>query len=96
MNNNIPEKCLFCQGELKYAVGEKSIYGHPKYEYAIMHEPRMVCKKCEGMFQSEPGQYEKLNIFLDFLKTVQFSKIEIEYKDMVHYVDTVLQSKNER
>ena len=40
--------------------------------------------------QAEPDQNEKTDVFIDFLKSVSLRKAEIEYRDMIDYVDNVL------
>ena len=41
-------------------------------------------------------QYEKKNAFIDFLKSIPLIKAEIEYKDMIRYVDDVLKFKGDK
>ena len=40
--------------------------------------------------QAEPDQSEKTDVFIDFLKSVSLRKAEIEYRDMIDYVDQIL------
>ena len=40
--------------------------------------------------QAEPDQNEKTDVFMDFLKSISLRKAEIEYRDMIDYVDKVL------
>ena len=39
------------------------------------------------MFQAESYQFEKTDAFLHFLMSIKLKKAEIEYKDMIRYVD---------
>lgn len=64
-------------------------------EYTIMHEPSLACTKCNNSFQSEPYQYEKTNVFLQFLMSIKLKSAESEYKDIIRYVDKVLKFKGD-
>lgn len=94
MGEEVFDKCYFCNAELRLEYSETSIYGYPDYEYAVKHEPKLACTKCSNMFQAEPHQYEKTNIFMKFLKSIKLRKAEIEYMDMICYVDEVLMFNN--
>ena len=83
------EKCRYCNAPLKLKISETSIHtfqGH-RNEFTIKHEPSLACTKCNNRFQAEPYQHEKTRAFLDFLMSVKLKKAEIEYKDMIRYVD---------
>ena len=56
----------------------------------IQRFPRLECPKCGLMMQAEPDQNEKTDVFIDFLKSISLRKAEIEYRDMIDYVDKVL------
>ena len=56
---------------------------------------QFACTKCNNRFQTEPYQLEKTNAFLHFLMSVKLKSAEIEYKDMITYVDTVLKFKGD-
>lgn len=91
------DECYFCHSPLKLEISETMIHtfqGH-RNEYTIKHEPSLACTKCNNRFQAEPYQYEKINTFLDFLMSVKLKKAEIEYKDMVRYVDKELKFKDD-
>ena len=80
---------------LKLEIAETAIHtfqGHMN-EYTIKHEPSLACTKCNNSFQSEPYQYEKTNVFLQFLMSIKLKYAEIEYKDMIRYLDKVLKIK---
>lgn len=86
------DKCYYCHAPLKLEISQTSVhtYQGEKNEYTIKHEPSFACTKCKSLFQSEPYQYEKTAAFLKFLKSIRLKKAEIEYKDMIRYVDEVL------
>ena len=91
------KECYFCHAPLKLEVAETAIHtfqGH-RNEYTIKHEPSLACTKCNNSFQSEPYQYEKTNVFLQFLMSIKLKNAEIEYKDMIRYVDKVLKFKGD-
>lgn len=91
------EKCRYCNAPLKLEISETSIHtfqGH-RNEFTIKHEPSLACTKCNNRFQAEPYQHEKTRAFLDFLMSVKLKKAEIEYKDMMMYVDNVLKFKGD-
>ena len=91
------EKCRYCNAPLKLKISETSIHtfqGH-RNEFTIKHEPSLACTKCNNRFQAEPYQHEKTREFLDFLMSVKLKKAEIEYKDMMMYVDNVLKFKGD-
>ncbi len=91
------EKCRYCNAPLKLKISETSIHtfqGH-RNEFTIKHEPSLACTKCNNRFQAEPYQHEKTRAFLDFLMSVKLKKAEIEYKDMMMYVDNVLKFKGD-
>ena len=37
--------------------------------------------------QAEPDESKKMNFFLDFLKSISLKIAEIDYRDMIDYVD---------
>ena len=91
------DKCCYCNAPLKLEISETSIHtfqGH-RNEFTIKHEPSLACTKCNNRFQAEPYQHEKTRAFLDFLMSVKLKKAEIEYKDMMMYVDNVLKFKGD-
>ncbi|MBQ8940994.1 MAG: YgiT-type zinc finger protein [Firmicutes bacterium] len=91
MDSEFLQKCPVCQGKAKYEVSDSNII-FPKHEHEciIKNVPRMFCENCRLSFKPEPCQDEKTKIFLDFMETLPFSKVELEYKEMIRYVDTVL------
>ena len=91
------DECYYCHAPLKLEISQTSIYkyhGH-KEEYTIKHEPWFACTKCNNRFQTEPYQLEKTSAFLHFLMSVKLKSAEIEYKDMITYVDKVLKFKGD-
>lgn len=91
------DKCRYCNTPLKLEISETSIHtfqGH-RNEFTIKNEPSLACTKCNNRFQAEPYQHEKTRAFLDFLMSVKLKKAEIEYKDMMMYVDNVLKFKGD-
>ena len=91
------KECCFCHAPLKLEIAETAIHtfqGH-RNEYTINHEPSLSCTKCNNSFQSEPYQYEKTNVFLQFLMSIKLKSAEIEYKDIIRYVDKVLKFKGD-
>ena len=89
------EKCYFCHADLRLEYSQTSVHGHPKYEYAVKHTPSLACTKCTYSFDAESYQYEKTNAFIAFLESIGLKKAEIEYKDMIRYVDEVLEFEAE-
>lgn len=91
------DMCYYCHSQLKLEISETSVHtfeGH-RNEFTIKHEPSLACTKCNNIFQAEPYQFEKTNTFLHFLMSVKLKKAEIEYKDMIKYVDKVLKFKGD-
>ncbi len=91
------DECYYCHSQLKLEISETSVHtfeGH-RNEFTIKHEPSLACTKCNNIFQAEPYQFEKTNTFLHFLMSVKLKKAEIEYKDMIKYVDKVLKFKGD-
>lgn len=91
------DKCRYCQAPLKLEISKTSVHtfeGH-RNEFTIKHEPSLACTRCNNRFQAEPYQYEKTNAFLHFLMSVKLKKAEIEYKDIIRYVDIVLKFKGD-
>ena len=83
------DECYYCNAPLKLEISETSIHtfqGH-RNEFTIKHEPSLACTKCNNMFQAESYQFEKTDAFLHFLMSIKLKKAEIEYKDMIRYVD---------
>jgi len=93
MFGEVFEKCYFCHAELRLGISETIIHGYPKYEYVVKHEPHLACTKCNNQFQAEPYQYEKISVFMKFLKSIGLKKAEIEYNDLIRYVDQALNFK---
>ena len=89
-------KCYFCHAPLRPEISENVVCGFPEHEYIIKHEPSLACTKCTCSFQAESYQYEKKNAFINFLKSIPLKKTEIEYKDMIRYVDDVLKFKGDK
>ncbi len=89
------ENCYFCHAGLRLEYIQTSIHGYPKYEYVIKNSPSLACTKCTHCFQAESYQYEKTDVFIAFLKSIGLKKAEIEYKDMIRYVDEVLKFEGE-
>ena len=89
------DKCYSCHSPLKLKISETVVCGAPDHEYVINHEPCLACTKCTYCFQAESYQYEK-NAFIGFLKSIPLKKAEIEYKDMIQYVDDVLKFKGDK
>ena len=90
------DKCYSCHAPLKLKISETVVCGAPDHEYVIKHEPCLACTKCTYSFQAELYQYEKKNAFIGFLKSIPLKKAEIEYKDMIRYVDDVLKFKGDK
>ena len=91
------ENCHYCQAPLKLEISQTSVHtfeGH-RNEFTIKHEPSLACTKCNNIFQAEPYQFEKTSAFLHFLMSVKLKSAEIEYKDMITYVDKVLKFKGD-
>ena len=83
------DKCCYCNATLKLEISDTSIHtfqGH-RNEFTIKHELSLACTKCNNIFQAESYQSEKTNAFLHFLMSIKLKKAEIEYKDMIRYVD---------
>ena len=80
---------------MKLKISETVVCGYPEHEYIVKHEPSLACTKCTYSFQAEPYQYEKKNAFIDFLKSIPLKNAEIEYMDMIRYVDDVLKFKGD-
>ena len=91
------KECCYCHSPLKLKISQTSIHTFQGYtnEYTIKHEPSLACTKCNNRFQAEPYQFEKTNEFLHFLMSIKLKKAEIEYKDMITYVDKVLKFKGD-
>ena len=79
-----------CYGKTVYKISETVIYGYPERQLVVKNVPRLECPKCGLMMQAEPDQNEKTDVFIDFLKSISLRKAEIEYRDMIDYVDKVL------
>ena len=92
MSKEVLEKCVRCHGKLIYKISETVIYGYPERQLVVKNVPRLECQKCGFMMQAEPDQNEKTDVFMDFLKSISLRKAEIEYRDMIDYVDQVLKS----
>ena len=90
MSSEVRTDCYFCHEKLVVGISETVVHGYPKRSYVIKHEPRLKCPKCRDMFPDEPYQYEKTEAFIKFLESISLEKAEIEYKDMIRYVDNVL------
>lgn len=90
-------ECYYCHAPLRLEVAETVIhtYQGQKYRYTVKHQPSLACTKCNNSFQAEPDQYEKTNAFMEFLKSIGLQKAEIEYKDMIRYVDEVMKFKGD-
>ena len=91
------EECRYCHAPLKLEISETSIHtfqGH-RNEFTIKNEPYLACTKCNNRFQAEPYQFEKTGAFLDFLMSIKLKSAEIEYKNMIKYVDKNLMFKCE-
>ena len=73
-----------------YKISETVIYGYPERQLIIKHEPHFECSKCGFTMQAEPDQSKKTNFFLDFLKSISLKIAEIDYRDMIDYVDKTL------
>lgn len=95
MGKEVFEKCYFCHAELKHQVRKTVVHVCSKREYTIKNEPHLACTKCTHSFQAEPYQYNKTNVFLKFLESMSLKKAEIEYRDMIQYVDNVLKFNSE-
>lgn len=93
--NEVFEKCYFCHADLRLEYSQTTVHGYPKYEYTVNHTPSLACTKCTHRFQAESYQYEKTDTFMAFLKSIGLKKAEIEYKDMIRYVDEVLKFESE-
>lgn len=91
MGEEVFEKCYFCHSDLKLEISETVVPGYPKYSFVVKHVPQLACTKCTHSFQAEPFQYEKTNIFIKFLESIKLKQAEIEYQDMIQYVDDVIQ-----
>ena len=89
------DKCYSCHTSLKLKISETVVYGSPDHKYVIKHKPSLACTKCIYSFQAESYQYEKKNAFIGFLKSIPLKNAEIEYKDMIRYVDDVLKFKGD-
>ncbi len=90
MSKEVFEKCVMCYGKTAYKISETVIYGYPERQLVVKNVPRLECQKCGFMMQAEPDQNEKTDVFIDFLKSISLRKAEIEYRDMIDYVDKVL------
>ena len=90
MSKEVFEKCVRCHGKLIYKISETVIHGYPERQLVVKNVPRLECQKCGFMMQAEPDQIEKTDVFMDFLKSISLRKAEIEYRDMIDYVDKVL------
>ena len=84
------KKCVRCHGKIVYKISETIIHGYPERQLAVNNVPGHECQKCGLMMQAEPDQNEKTDVFMDFLKSISLRKAEIEYRDMIDYVDKVL------
>ena len=93
MGKEVFEKCYFCHSELRLEFSETMIHGYPEHEYIVNNEPRLACTKCTYRFQAEPYQSEKTDAFMKFLESIHLKKAEINYKDMIRYVEDVLDFK---
>ncbi len=76
-------ECYYCHAPLKLEIAETAIhtYQGQKYRYTVKHQPSLACTKCNNSFQAEPD--------------IGLKKAEIEYKDMIRYVDKVLKFKGD-
>ena len=90
MSKDVFEKRVRCHGKLIYKISETVIHGYPERQSVVKNIPRLECQKCGLMMQAEPDQNEKTDVFMDFLKSISLRKAEIEYRDMIDYVDKVL------
>lgn len=90
MYNEMHENCNKCHGPLTPEISQTVIYHTDDLELTIKNEPHLECKKCRRYYSSEPYQSQKIDIFKDFIKTIPFKKVEIEYKDLIEYVDNNL------
>lgn len=90
------DRCYYCHSELKYEISETAVYEFSRnHEYVVKHDPYPDCTKCNHRFSAEPYQDEKTSAFIKFLNSIHLKKAEIEYKDMIQYVDDILKFRPE-
>ena len=90
MGEEVFKNCYFCHSDLKLEISETVVHGYPKYSFVVKRVPQLACTKCNHSFQAEPFQYEKTSIFMKFLESISLKQAEIEYEDMIRYVDNQL------
>jgi uncharacterized protein with PIN domain len=91
------DKCYFCHAPLRPKISDTvtHTFEDQKIKYTVKHEPSLACTKCNNSFQAESYQYEKTAAFMNFLKSIGLKTAEIEYRDMIEYVDNVLKFKGD-